>query len=153
MVQYGVYFLSFKFSVILSEPAGEENIGKIWNEKNMPYCTRITCDNLFIVNTKRLKHINQSRNIHFEKKKITSITHLHQANKFKSIPDKQMISLYHTYHFYFAFCISISYPTSNKHISSSKIYFVYFCFERNFFKLCNNSLIRTFFSNSRLPDP
>ena len=26
------------------------HIEKIWNENNMPHCTRITCDNLFIVN-------------------------------------------------------------------------------------------------------
>ena len=45
-VQYGLYFLSSKFSVIFSELLGEENIGQILNEQNMPYCTRthaITC--------------------------------------------------------------------------------------------------------------
>ena len=45
-------FFEFKISVVFSEPLGEENIGKLLNEKDMPYCMSTPCDNLFIVNSK-----------------------------------------------------------------------------------------------------
>ena len=140
-MQYGVYFLSSKFSIIFSEPSGEENIGKIWNEKNMPYCTRITCDNLFIVNTKSMKHINVYQSITFickhfisHKNLHQSLFNLHQANKFKPINlflITECLALVITYIILFAFCIS----KMQQNISPSKIYFVYFYFERNL-KLC-----------------
>ena len=65
--------------------SGEENIGKIWNEKNMPYCTRITCDNLFIVNTKGSYEISyQSVHITFICKHFISNKNLYQSQSSSS---------------------------------------------------------------------
>ena len=50
-VQYGKYFPSFLyFCFLFHEPLGEWNNSKnIRNEENMPYCTKLMCDNWFII--------------------------------------------------------------------------------------------------------
>ena len=108
-------------------------------KKYMPYCTRITCDNLFIVNTKD-KISYQSVHIKFICKHFISNKNLYQSLIFIKLSSNLNLFLinewfsYITHHFY----LLSAYPEHpTKHPLHQRFSCLLLFRTRNFFKLCN----------------